>query len=54
VDPPFVSFINGHSSFGDGRHRTVLAKELGAESIIIRINPNSFEIAHHLVDAERI
>ena len=54
VDPPFVSFINGHSSFGDGRHRTVLAKELGAESIIIRINPNSFEMAHHLVDAERI
>lgn len=54
VDPPFVSFNGGQSSFGDGRHRTVLANELGAKSIIIRIKPYAFEHAHHMVDAEMI
>ena len=52
VDPPDVSFRNGHSSFRDGRHRTVLAKELGATKIIIRINPGFLETAKQLVDAE--
>ena len=54
VDPPDVSFINGHSNIGDGRHRTILAKELGAQQIIIRIHPNEFNIAQQLVDAEMI
>jgi hypothetical protein len=54
VDPPVVSFRNGHSSFADGRHRTVLAKELGATTIIIRINPEFLETAKQLVEAKTL
>ena len=54
VDPPEVSFRNNRSSIGDGRHRTILAKELGAKRIIIRIRTVDYQLAKNLLDATSI
>ncbi len=54
VDPPDISFRSGRIIFGDGRHRTVLAKALGDKTIIVRINPQMLEVAQQLVGAKII
>lgn len=51
VDPPEVHFRKSFSSIGDGRHRTILAKELGADRIIIRIRKCDLQIAVEMLDA---
>lgn len=54
VDPPEVNFVDGGTSIGNGRHRTILACELHVERIVVRIKPNCLRNAEELLDAVKI
>lgn len=54
VDPPEVNFVKDGITISDGRHRAVLANELKAEKIIVRIRSIDKEEAVAMLGAKVI